>query len=111
VSFGAQAPGDCYQVTDLLPSGLKPVTRPSFLQSGAGGPPLPPGAPRPVVVRPNLVDGQRVTFCVSRTGPARFTYYARVTGPGSFAWEPAVMNARATPSVAALSQASSVEIR
>lgn len=110
VSFGPQAAGDCYQVTDLLPSGLKPVTRTSFITSinSTGGPPQPN---RPVVIRPNLVDGQRVTFCVSRTGPSRFTYYARVTGPGTYAWEPAVISARATPSVAGLSQASSVEIR
>jgi uncharacterized protein YfaS (alpha-2-macroglobulin family) len=111
VTFGPQASGDCYQVTDLLPSGLKPVTRASFLTSTVGGtPPGPPGQ-RPVVIRPNLIDGQRVTFCVSRTGASRFTYYARVTGAGTFAWEPAIMSARATPSVAALSQASSVEIR
>jgi uncharacterized protein YfaS (alpha-2-macroglobulin family) len=113
VSFGPQASGDCYQVTDLLPSGLKPVTRQAFLSSTGPGAPLPPGPPgsRPVVIRPNLIDGQRVTFCVSRTGASRFTYYARVTGPGTFAWEPALISARATPSVAALSQASSVEIR
>ena len=113
VSFGPQASGDCYQVTDLLPSGLKPVTRPAFLPASSGSGTLPPGPPgnRPVVIRPNLIDGQRVTFCVSRTGATHFTYYARVTGPGTFAWEPAVMSARSTPSVAALSQASSVEIR
>jgi hypothetical protein len=112
VSFGPQASSDCYQVTDLLPSGLKPVTRPAFLpsSSGPGGPPVAPSN-RPVVIRPNLIDGQRVTFCVSRTGATHFTYYARVTGPGTFAWEPAVISARATPSIAALSQASSVEIR
>jgi uncharacterized protein YfaS (alpha-2-macroglobulin family) len=111
VSFGLQAAGDCYQVTDLLPSGLKPVTRPSFVQATGGTTPSGPPNNRPVVIRPNLIDGQRVTFCVSRTGPSRFTYYARVAGTGVFSWEPALINARATPSVAALSQASTVEIR
>jgi uncharacterized protein YfaS (alpha-2-macroglobulin family) len=110
VTFGAQAASDCYQVTDLLPSGLKPVTRASYVtSSGQGG----PGGPRPpiTVIRPNQIDGQRVTFCVTRGQTTRFTYYARPTSTGVFTWEPAQINARNTPSVAALSDSTTVEIK
>ena len=98
VTFGNQASSDCYQVTDLLPSGLKPVTRLSYLSAGGFGTP-----PKPGVIVPNLVDGQRVTFCIARGTTTRITYYARPSGLGAFTWEPAEINARSTPSQVALS--------
>ncbi|MPZ50849.1 MAG: hypothetical protein GEU75_16380 [Dehalococcoidia bacterium] len=102
--IGPQAPDGCYQIVDHLPSGLKPVTRPAFATGY-----LPPG------VRgtrfPNLVEGQRVTFCVGRSQNMRVTYLARVSGKGAFVWEPAVMNHSRAPSLRALTPAVEVETR
>jgi hypothetical protein len=52
-----------------------------------------------------------VTFCVGRGQSTRFTYYARPTGTGLFTWEPAQINARNTPSVAAFTGTDTVEIK
>jgi hypothetical protein len=78
--FGPGALDGCYQLTDLLPSGLRPVIRTS-----AWG--LPPD-----VTYPYRIDGQRVSFCVS-DAPTNMvaTYWARVVNTGEFTAEPAVI--------------------
>jgi hypothetical protein len=78
--FGPGALDGCYQLTDLLPSGLRPVIRTS-----AWG--LPPD-----VTYPYRIDGQRVSFCVS-DAPTNMvaTYWARVVNTGEFTAEPALI--------------------
>ena len=79
--LGDKAVDGCYLVTDLLPSGLYPVTRP--WQQGI----VDDKASWPVAV-----DGQRVTFCVTKDGDQKpLTYYARVVGPGEYTAEPATL--------------------
>jgi hypothetical protein len=78
--FGAQALDGCYQLTDVLPSGLRPVMR-----TYAWG--LPPEASYPY-----RIDGQRVSFCVSDAPSNRVaTYWARVINTGEFTAEPALI--------------------
>jgi len=78
--FGPQALDGCYQLTDLLPSGLRPVTR-----AYAWG--LAPG-----VSYPYRVDGQRVSFCVSNDPQNRgASYWARVVSTGAYTAEPALI--------------------
>ena len=78
--FGAQALDGCYQLTDLLPSGLRPVTRPYSWG-------LPPG-----VNYPYRIDGQRVSFCMS-VDPSNqgASYWARVVSTGEYTAEPALI--------------------
>jgi len=93
VSFGNGAPGGCYEVTDLVPSGLAPVITP-IGQWWDGG-------DLTRVIGPYAVEGQYVSWCVDpeRTDPIRLGYSARVVTPGTYRWEPAVIQSVAAPSV------------
>jgi hypothetical protein len=85
--LGDKAVDGCYLVTDLLPSGLYPVTRP-WVQ----------GIADDKAAWPIEVDGQRVTFCVTKDGDQTpLTYYARVVGPGAYTAEPATLQSGAAP--------------
>ena len=84
-TFGPQAVDGCYSVVDVLPSGLAPVGE----------------------------ESQRVAFCLSpgsdRTDSV--TYRARVVTPGTYTWEPAILqSARASESLA-LTSTTQLEIR
>jgi len=82
--LGAKAVDGCYQVSDLLPSGLRPVTR-LFEQ----------GIKDTTVSYPYLIEGQRVSFCVSRDATNKtLAYYARVVGTGTYTIEPAVIQSQ-----------------
>jgi hypothetical protein len=88
VTFGAQALDGCYQLTDLLPSGLRPVVRPYAW-----------GLPTDGYYYPYRIEGQRVSFCVyeGRFGglpgipPTTPSYWARVVTTGQYTAEPAVI--------------------
>jgi hypothetical protein len=74
----------CYQVSDLLPSGLRPVTR--LWEYGKD---------QPGVWYPYFVEGQRVSFCVGRGSTVKtIDYYARVIGTGVYTAEPVVMQSQ-----------------
>lgn len=78
--FGPQALDGCYQLTDLLPSGLRPVTRTNAWGQLAS------------VNYPYRIDGQRVSFCVSKDPSNQgASYWARVVGTGEYIAEPAVI--------------------
>jgi hypothetical protein len=100
-SLTGDAVDGCYQVSDLLPSGLRPVTRlhaQGIRQAG--------------VYTPYDVQGQRVSFCVWKGSENRpLVYYARVIGKGSYMAEPAVIQAQAAAESIALTSPAPVEIR
>jgi hypothetical protein len=82
-------PGEDYQVTDLLPSGLKIVTNP-YLRTRSYD----------YCIRyPYEVDGQSVKFYLGKSwlnNPQNscggfYKYYARVISPGTYAAEPALI--------------------
>lgn len=104
-ALGPKAVDGCYQVTDLLPSGLVPVTQPyqrgiTFVEEGT----------EPDY--PYSVDGQRVSFCVDRGREGKpLKYYARVMGKGVFAAEPALIQAQRAPESANVSGAATVEVK
>jgi hypothetical protein len=92
----------CYQVSDLLPSGLRPVTRlrnwdlVSFQWY------------------PYAVRGQRVSFCVSKDAMAHYlpiVYYARVVNKGTFLAEPAIIQSQKAPESINLTPAQTIEVR
>jgi hypothetical protein len=82
VTFGEQALDGCYQLTDLLPSGMRPVIRPyawGLLNRDY----------------PYRIEGQKVSFCVTnRTTtqiPTMVSYWARVVTTGEYSAEPALI--------------------
>jgi hypothetical protein len=79
--FGDYVMSGCYRVEDIAPSGLVPV------REARGG--LARGKEDDA---PVAIEGQHVTFCATPSSPQhRLIYYARVVGPGDYAWEPATM--------------------
>jgi len=98
--FGAQALDGCYQLTDLLPSGLRPVARPY-----AWG--VAPGANYPY-----RIDGQRVSFCVSDAPSNQgASYWARVVTTGEYMAEPALIQSMQSAQSINFSAADRVIIR
>jgi hypothetical protein len=97
---GRMAPtASCYEVVELVPSGLAAVT-------------LTPWDPDPELITPSNITGQRVTFCapIGPSGTARMRYAARVIGAGDFRWEPAIAQLPGAPEAAAITSAGTVTI-
>jgi hypothetical protein len=94
-------------VSDLLPSGLKPITRlyqwatPEYPQGITGH-----------VDYPYAIEGQRVSFCVygGNLQPP-LVYYARVIGKGTYTAEPAVIQSQKAAESINLTGSLPVEIR
>jgi hypothetical protein len=93
-TFAAQAPTGCYDVVELVPSGLAPLSIGLGETNEAG------------VTGPSSVVGQEVRFCASndvRTGhSARLQYRARVVNEGTFTWESAVIQLPGAPELLAV---------
>lgn len=92
VTIDPNAPSGCYEVTDLLPSGLAPIvaTWDYWLESSSDA----------EFVRPYSVEGQRVSWCVDpKARPRPLGYVARVVTPGTYRWEPAVIQSVQEPSI------------
>lgn len=107
VRFGPKAPAVCHQVTELVPSGLIPIGPNRYAEEAEGNVPTD-------VTGPFAVVGQRVMFCAEPTKKertVRLRYYARVITPGTYAWEPAVVESRTRPDRAALTPRAAVRIR
>ena len=101
VSFTVRVPaeprGTCWQVTDLVPSGLAPIAPWQAWSSPGEQPGRAPSGP---VLFPWRIIGQRVDFCVPydpREPVQELRYRARVVTPGRFRWEPAVLQSSVAP--------------
>lgn len=107
VTFGAGTTKGCYRLTDLLPSGLAPVV------GEAGW----PGESEDDVANqyeiwPYEVDGQRVSWCASPANAGHtYVYAARVVSPGTYRWEPAVIQAELSTSDGAFVPATTYTIQ
>lgn len=92
----------CWQIRDIAPSGLVPIERSwewpdDDTVSRAG---------------PYDIDGQVVYWCVTRTSQNRsVTYTARVVSPGTYTWEPAVMQSVDAPELGSATEAFEFTIR
>jgi alpha-2-macroglobulin len=82
VEFGPKAIDGCYQLSDLLPSGLRAVQRPYDR-----------GIEDKQLAYPYAIEGQRVSFCAGQGG-AKLVYYARAIGRGTYTAEPALIQAQ-----------------
>jgi alpha-2-macroglobulin len=103
VTFGAQAAPGCYRLVDLTPSGLTAVATTAAW----------PDEEQPTSANsPYSVEGQRVEWCA---GPADrshvYEYAARVVSPGSYRWEPAILQFELSPGIGASTPESAYAIR
>lgn len=105
LTFAPQALVGCYEVTDTTPSGLAPIA----WAPGWDG----PSSGDATVWYPWEVDGQRISWCIDPLQGRRpvLTYSARVVSPGSYRWEPAVVQMAVAPNVGAATPTSNYLIR
>ena len=110
VTFGPKSPKGCYHVLDLAPSGLVPVgSLAGWIDPDSEAQRMPAG-----IDMPYAQTGQRVSFCAQpyeKTGRAVLRYYARVVTPGTFVWEPAILESKTGPDRAAITPQVQVSIR
>ena len=101
-TFGILAVHGCYQVVDLVPSGLAPVARTDGWVGEDG------------TVGPYSIVGQQVSFCASNdpaaTRVTKMRYLARIVTPGDYAWEPAIIQLPDAPEAAAFTPPTRVTI-
>jgi hypothetical protein len=106
VTFGPLATEGCWQITDVAPSGLAPIQRAGGWSDDEDE------ESSPNIVRPYEIDGQRVAWCVSPSSPERtFGYAARVVSPGTYTWEPALIQSVNAPEVGAATERFAFTIR
>lgn len=111
VGLDRDADDSCWRVTDLVPSGLAPISGTAFRADDEDEETTSPGA---TVVEPWSVVGQRVDFCVVRDPKQpiqRLRYIARVVTPGTYGWEPAVIQSTVVPEHGAVLPARTLIIR
>jgi hypothetical protein len=101
-TFAEAAPDGCYDVVELVPSGLAPLSIAASEEDEA------------TVTWPSSVVGQEVRFCAQNSPEsghsAHLRYVARVVNEGTFAWEPAVMQLSAAPELLAITPAGTARI-
>jgi alpha-2-macroglobulin len=92
----------CYTISDYLPSGLKPSTQvPNYLS-------LPDD--KNTTYYPSDIDGQKVSFCVTKDTKGAINYYARVISKGEFTADSAIIQSIQKPSEFALSSITKISI-
>lgn len=101
VSYSEISQDGCYQVSDLLPSGLRPITSVySFGLDSAN------------VWYPYEISGQKVSFCIGKGDKNKIiNYYARVVSGGDYHAESALIQSLISSSVYNLSPAGTVSIK
>jgi uncharacterized protein YfaS (alpha-2-macroglobulin family) len=115
VTLTLQIPGylavnECYDVTDLAPSGFAPVAPNGAWPVDQDGQAIVPSE----VNDPYAIEGQRVRFCAApRTGTHTITmrYYLRVVTTGTYTWEPAVARSSLAPNGVARTEPITIVIR
>jgi len=91
----------CYQISDILPSGLKPITGAYNLSSDTEN-----------VWFPYEINGQKVSFCVSKGQVNKpINYYARVVSGGQYVAESALIQSLISPSIYNFSAPGSITIK
>ncbi len=105
----SQVPCETYSITDVVPSGLSPITSNAWISQDY------PPAEGSCVDYPWQIDGQRVSYfanpnTTTTCGERTFVYYARVVTPGTYVAEPAYIRSTRTPDMNNHSDASSITI-
>jgi len=109
VTFGKQALPGCYQLTDLVPSGLAPVVR----TAGWPGDQEDEETVTQVAANwPYLASGQRVSWCASPSDVSHsYVYAARAVSPGTYRWEPTILQFELDPRIGASTPSTTFTIR
>jgi len=84
-----KASDGCYQITDYLPSGMKPLTGVSYLRVSQ--------EERRLAVFPYNIEAQKVSFCVDKKSTKPLSYLARVVGKGEFLADRAIIQSTKNP--------------
>lgn len=101
VTYADISQDGCYQVSDLLPSGLKPITSVYSL-----------GLDYQNIWYPYEINGQKISFCIGKGNKDKtINYYARVVTAGDYKAESALIQSLISPSVYNLSPAGTVLIK
>lgn len=102
VTFGTQPVNGCYRLTDLVPSGLAPMSPSlSWGDEGLEG----------SVNWAWEIEGQVVSWCASPSDRSHsYAYTARVISPGTYQWEPAVLQSELAPTLGASTPATTYTI-
>jgi len=99
-TIGPQALDGCYEITDIAPSGLRPITQPRRFIDGD------------LRLWPYRIDGQRVHFCAwNQERPYTAEYWARVVTTGSYTAEPATIQSQQSADSFNLTGSETIEIR
>ncbi|MBI4235105.1 Ig-like domain-containing protein [Candidatus Peregrinibacteria bacterium] len=105
VGASGSVPSNSYMISDILPSGLTPVTQPDFYSIYNGYYTDSP------INYPYYIDGQEVRFYWYSEGKPRFfQYYARVVNTGEFYADPAKIQSYYDDSVVNISEGEMVKI-
>ena len=106
LTFGTQSVPGCYRLRDFAPSGLSPVV------STAGWPEDEEEETPSNEIWPYSVDGQGVSWCVGPESAGYvYVYSARVVSPGTYRWEPAIVQFELDPRIGASTEATTYTIR
>ena len=107
VTFDSQAVPGCYRLVDLTPSGLSAVSA-----SAAWPEDEDPDAGPVLSNLPYSIEGQRVEWCAQPGDTSHtYEYAARVVSPGSYRWEPAVIELELSPGFGASTAEATYTIR
>jgi hypothetical protein len=110
VDLGSNPPVGCHNVTEIVPSGLLAIGNlQAWFNPDEGETEPAPGGLEP----PYAQVGQRLYFCAAKniTGNVvHLRYYARVVTPGTYTWEPAIVESRTGADRAALTKSQVIEI-
>lgn len=102
-----------YQITDILPAGLRPIT-PSYFNSDWGYSPC-----NQSYTYPDTIDGNKISFTINQIDPApnckvdkvmRVEYYARVSGFGEFKADQPILTSLEDPTQFNLGEAKTIKI-
>jgi hypothetical protein len=106
VSFGPKAGSGCHDVTELVPSGLTPVGSTAAWSDSSEE------APVAAYVTPYEQSTTSVRFCAdpASVGGRTLRYYARAITPGTYLWEPAVIESTTAAGRASLTAGATLTI-
>jgi hypothetical protein len=106
VEMHSGRPPGGYEVTEFAPSGLAPASATRAYMA--------PPVPGVNIIAPDQIEGQRVSWALDTTfnrTSFRLVYLARVVSPGTYTWEPTVVQSVVAPTAGNSTDALTYTIR